>query len=71
MVRARPVTLENVNGNIGIRPETYDFLRHGNFWDHPVRNFETYDGFYVASHAGAPVGTDFQIRFTGSPNVLP
>lgn len=65
------VTLENVNGNIGIRPETYDFLPHGNFWDHPVRNFETYGGFYVGSRAGTSVGTDFQIRFTGSPNVLP
>ncbi|MFC7286539.1 hypothetical protein ACFQPC_00685 [Herminiimonas glaciei] len=63
------VTLERANGVIFIRPGRYDFEQHGSFLDHPVRNFETYGGFYVGSRAGTSVGTDYLIRYSGQPNV--
>ena len=56
-------------GNITIAPGLYNFEPHGNFWDHPIRNFETYGGFYVGSHGGISVGTDYLIKYSGAPNV--
>jgi len=58
------VRLHQVDGGIRILPGTYDFQPHGSFWNSPVRNFETYGGFYVGSRAGTSVGTDFLIRYS-------
>jgi hypothetical protein len=63
------VTLQQVDGSVGILPGRYDFEQHGSFWNHPVRNFETYGGFYVGSRAGSSVGTDYLIRYSGQPSV--
>ena len=60
---------QDQQGNIIIQPNMYDFEQHGSFWDAPVRNFETYGGFWFGSYGGLSVGTDYQINFSGSPNV--
>ena len=59
----------DAQGNITIPSAPYDFQPHGSFWSSPVRNFETYGGFYLGSGAGTSVGTDFLINYSGSPNV--
>lgn len=58
------------SGNILILPGAYDFQSHGTFWNSPVRNFETYLGFYVGSRAGTSPGVDYFIRYSGHPNVV-
>ena len=64
------VTLSrDAEGNVSILRGQYDFQSHGSFWSRPVRNFETYGGFYVGSRAGFSVGTDYWINYSGSPNV--
>ncbi len=65
------VTLSrDAQGNITLPPGPYDFQPHGSFLSRPVRNFETYGGFYMASNAGISVGTDFLIKYSGHPNVI-
>ena len=60
---------QDAQGNITIPSAPYDFQPRGSFLSSPVRNFETYGGFYFASRAGTSVGTDFLINYSGSPNV--
>ena len=62
---------QGANGHVTVGQDSYDFLPHGSFWDNPIRNFETYGGFYVGSHVGFNPGTDFKINFSGLPNVIP
>ena len=57
-------------GNISILSGSYDFQPHGSYLSRPVRNFETYGGFYVGSKAGTSVGTDYLINYSGHPNVI-
>lgn len=58
------------SGNISILPGKYDFDMQGSFWDRPIRNFETYGGFWAGSILGTNVGTDFLINYSGSPSVV-
>lgn len=60
----------DVLGNVSILPGAYDFQPHGTFWSSPVRNFETYGGFWLGSGLGTSVGTDFLINYSGRPNVV-
>jgi RHS repeat-associated protein len=65
------VTLsKNQQGTITIKPAPYDFELHGAFLDHAKRNFETFGGFYLGSYGGIAVGTDYLIKYSGSPNVV-
>ncbi len=59
----------NPENKIVIKSAAYNFEPHGNFIDRPVRNFETYGGFYVGSRAGSSVGIDYMINYSGNPNV--
>ena len=68
------VTLQQIDGNITIRPGRYDFEPHGSFFNTDVktfvRNVETFGGFINASQWGTSVGTDFTINYVGNPNVV-
>jgi len=60
----------NKQGNVTILPNQYNFEPHGDFWGNQrKRNIETFGGFSVGSFGGISVGTDYLIKFSGSPNV--
>jgi hypothetical protein len=64
------ITIDTVSGNFHIREERYNFEQHSG--SDPLtmsRNDATFYGFQYVSKLGTIAGTDYTIRFRGSPAV--